>query len=440
MNQHTAFRIVSVYMAVGVLWILVSDRLLETLAPTPSALAQTLKGWAFIFITGGMLYLLIDRGIRRQNASAMDVKRREQRLKSIIDRSSVGISILNIRGEYLDINPRYSEMLGYDRETLLGMTYAQVTHPDDVALSDEKVEALARGDIDAYRIEKRFLRSNGETVWTDMSVTAHRDSDGRIEFILGMAVDISKSKAAEVALEESRTLFDSFMYHLPATAFMKDAQGRYIFVNEAYRSVHGLNPKDRIGKTDEDLWPPEVARKLVENDQKVWSTGKALHTIEHLGTDRGGKVARVSKFPLMHQGRPHVLGGIAFDITDQVRTEEEKERLESQLLQARKMEAIGTLAGGIAHDFNNLLMGILGNTSLMRMDLNAEHPHNQKLGNIEQYVQSGSDLTRRLLGFAQIGKYEVRTTDITDLIRQSSALFGRTKKEIHVHTDLPQET
>ena len=381
-NQHTACRIVAIYAVAGGLWILFSDRLLEMLVPTASAMGmiQTLKGWFFILVTGCLLYLLIDRGIRRQAALTAAMEGREQRLQAIIDNSAIGIAMVNTQGEYIDVNPRWSEMIGYDREALLGKSYADVTHPDDVAVSSEKIDALARGAIDDYRVEKRFLRSNGETIWVDLSVTAHRDSAGHIEFIQGMAVDISKRKAAEAALGESRALFDSFMYHLPAMAFMKDDKGRYIYVNEAYRSVYGLDPEERIGKTDKELWPPEVARTLVENDRKVWSTGEAMHTTERLDLDRGTKWARVSKFPLMRQGRPHVLGGISFDITDQVRTEEEKARLEAQLLQSRKMEAIGTLAGGIAHDFNNLLMGILGNTSLMRMDLDAEHPHKRKNG------------------------------------------------------------
>ena len=111
----------------------------------------------------------------------------------------------------------------------------------------------------------------------------------------------------------------------------------------------------------------------------------------------------------------------------------EQKRLEAQIQQVQKMEAIGTLAGGIAHDYNNLLMGILGNTSLMSLDIDSRHQHYEKLMNIEKYVQSGADLTKQLLGFAKGGKYEVKTIDINDLIEQSSEMFSRTKKEIRIH-------
>ncbi|MEE4263229.1 MAG: response regulator, partial [Desulfobacteraceae bacterium] len=105
----------------------------------------------------------------------------------------------------------------------------------------------------------------------------------------------------------------------------------------------------------------------------------------------------------------------------------------AQIRQAQKMEAIGTLAGGIAHDFNNLLMGFQGNLSLMLMEMSPANPYYDYLTNMEDYVKRGSDLTRQILGFARGGKYEVRPTNINDLLEQSSQLFGRTKKEILIH-------
>jgi CheY-like chemotaxis protein len=108
--------------------------------------------------------------------------------------------------------------------------------------------------------------------------------------------------------------------------------------------------------------------------------------------------------------------------------------LERQLQQAHKFEAIGTLAGGVAHDFNNLLMGIQGRSSLMAIDLDPAHPHMEHLNAIQDYIRSATDLTRQLLGFARGGKYEVKALDINDLLTNSAAMFGRTRKEIHIHT------
>ena len=103
------------------------------------------------------------------------------------------------------------------------------------------------------------------------------------------------------------------------------------------------------------------------------------------------------------------------------------------MLHAQKMEAVGTLAGGIAHDFNNLLMGFQGNLSLMLLDVDPKHPHHDYLMNMEDYVKRGSELTRQILGFARGGKYEVKPTDLNELLDKSSEMFSRTKKEILIH-------
>ncbi len=120
------------------------------------------------------------------------------------------------------------------------------------------------------------------------------------------------------------------------------------------------------------------------------------------------------------------------DITECNRAEEEKKKLEAQLQQTQKMDAIGTLAGGIAHGFNNLLMGIQGNASLMLLDIDSSHPHYERLKSIEQQVQSGAEITKQLLGFARRGKYDVKPTNINELIKKSSDMFSRTKNEVKI--------
>lgn len=148
---------------------------------------------------------------------------------------------------------------------------------------------------------------------------------------------------------------------------------------------------------------------------------------------KDGSVIKVllSSTPL---DQSNLLSGVTFtavDITERVQAEESRSKLEAQLFQAQKMEAIGTLAGGIAHDFNNILMGIQGYTSLTRLDLKPDHPHYERLQKIEEQIMSGANLTRQLLGFARGGKYEVKPTNLNILLKECCDIQPDEERNIH---------
>ena len=177
-----------------------------------------------------------------------------------------------------------------------------------------------------------------------------------------------------------------------------------------------------------DLIHPEDRAMVLDRHNRRLKGEEPASTYSFRIINRAGEQlwGQLNSVFITWEGRPATLN-LLRDITQQ-------KRLEAQLLQAQRMEAIGTVAGGIAHDFNNLLMGVQGNASLMLMDADSGHPHYERLKNIEQAVQSGSDLTKQLLGFARGGKYEVRPADLNKLTKRSTDVFGRTKKEITIHT------
>lgn len=139
---------------------------------------------------------------------------------------------------------------------------------------------------------------------------------------------------------------------------------------------------------------------------------------------------QVSTVTIPWEDRPATLGFVR-DVT-------ELRKLEVNLRQAQKLEAVGTLAGGIAHDFNNILMGIQGRISIMLADLNSSHLHYGHLKGIEEYVRNATRLTGQLLGFAKGGKYELKATDMNTLLEKSAEMFAQTRKEIRVITRLEE--
>ena len=181
----------------------------------------------------------------------------------------------------------------------------------------------------------------------------------------------------------------------------------------------------------------ENAKKVYETFNRVYTTGqpdKGFHW-ELIRKD-GSKINVEASVSLRKdsEGQPIGFRGVARDVSERRQAEQDKARLEAQLQQAQKMEAIGTLAGGIAHDFNNLLMAIQGRASIMLMSKDSSHPDFDHLKGIEEHIKSAADLTRQLLGFARGGKYEVRPTDLNELIKKQNRMFARTKKEININS------
>lgn len=147
-----------------------------------------------------------------------------------------------------------------------------------------------------------------------------------------------------------------------------------------------------------------------------------------------GKIAEERTTQLLQTNKD-----LRHEIEERKRSEKEKAELESLLLHAQKMEALGTMAGGIAHDFNNLLMGIQGNTSLVLSNMNPDDPNYKKLETAESYIRKSAEFTKQILGFARGGKYEVKKTDLNELIQKSSQLFERTKKEMPIYTNFQED-
>ncbi|MBW6484589.1 MAG: DUF3365 domain-containing protein [Syntrophobacterales bacterium] len=248
-----------------------------------------------------------------------------------------------------------------------------------------------------------------------------------------LAREIVEHKLATEALTKSEDKFRRAFYISPdAVNINRLADGMYVSINAGFTKIMGYTKEDIIGKTsiEYDIWDNiEDRQRLVAGLRK---NGEATN-LEAAFRTKDGKLryGLMSASVLTLDGAPHILS-ITRDITERKQAEAEKKLLEEKLQHADKMEAIGTLAGGIAHDFNNLLMGIQGYASLLLMHIDSSHPHYEKLKRIEEQVGRGADLAKQLLGFARGGRYEIKPTDMNDLLEKSSSLFGRTKKEISI--------
>jgi PAS domain S-box-containing protein len=248
-----------------------------------------------------------------------------------------------------------------------------------------------------------------------------------------VSINISERKQAENTLRESEKRYHDLMDLMP-DAVMVWADEKIVFANPAAARLLGAaDPKELIGRLYRKVIHPDYRDIGKKRLQIAQNGGKlAMAEIVFIRLDGESVHCEATGEAITFHGRQAVLSAWR-DITDRKKAEEEKARLASQLIQTQKMEAIGTLAGGIAHDFNNLLMGIQGHTSLMLMDVDSSHPMFEHLNEIKNHVKNSVNLTKQLLGFARGGKYETRTTDLNELIKNQTRMFQRTRKEITIY-------
>jgi two-component system cell cycle sensor histidine kinase/response regulator CckA len=379
-------------------------------------------------------YAELAREMTMHAAEAASRKEAERRLLDIIEFFPDATLAIDREGKVIIWNQAIEEMTGVKAEDMLGkgdheyaLPFYGVRRPilvDLVFSSDEQI-----------RQEYLFIRKEKEILLTETDVPQVKgknrilagkagplyDSEGRVVGAIESIRDVTERRQSEEALKASEERYRLFINGTDDMVFMKDEQQRYAFVNRAMADFFEKDISDIIGKTDVQLMPENAARMCRDSDERALQADGVVVTEE----DWGERTFESRKFRLNLMNGKIGLGAFIRETTLQ-------KRLESQLVQAQKMEAIGTLAGGIAHDFNNLLMGIQGHASLMLMDIDAAHPHYGRLHGIQDQVQSGANLTRQLLGFARGGRYEIKPTDINQLIRKTSSMFGRTKKEIHI--------
>ena len=205
-------RLAFLYLLIGGLWILLTDRLTAMLFTDPHSLllANTYKGWFYVAVTAFLLYLELRResGVRKRDEAALRAS--EDKFKYVFEYSVSGKTLTQPSGA-MEVNQAFCDMLGYSRDELTNRKWQEITYPEDVELTQKMMDSLLSGEKEMVRFTKRFLHKNGSIVWADLGTALRRDQDGQPLYLVTSINDITERKQADMAVRASEQQLRSYI-------------------------------------------------------------------------------------------------------------------------------------------------------------------------------------------------------------------------------------
>ncbi|MCF8143652.1 MAG: PAS domain S-box protein [Deltaproteobacteria bacterium] len=375
----------------------------------------------------------LEQEVTERKRAINDLAESEEKYRTLFQGSLEAMS-LTLDGKIIDVNQAWLQMHGFEvKSDVLGMDISNIICQEDRKILLERRERWPHYEDRLY--ELRDLRRDGSFV--DVQVYSSEISFGDNTYIIATVRDILKQKQSEKALRESEEKYKTILENIEEGYYEVDLQGNFTLVNDALSKIMGYPRDELMGMNTRDYVDTEDIEQVQKAFDKVYNTVEPEQSAEWrvLRPDgsRRDVEASVSLVRNM-EGQPLGYRGIIRDVTERRLAEETKKRFENHIQVAERIESLGTLAGGIAHDFNNILMGIQGRISLMLMNMDESYPPVEHLKIIEDYVQNAANLTKQLLGLARGGKYEVKPVNLNEIVSRTSEMFGRTKKEITIHS------
>jgi len=396
-------------------------------------------------------------GLVRSITYAIERHRAEQRLQeserhykflleSITD-YSYSVKIEDGKPGLISHGPGCVSITGYSAQEFEAdpKLWFRMVHEADREAVQEQARRIQAGETPPP-LEHRIVHKDGEARWVRHTVVACRNRDGNLSSFDGLIADITQRKKAEQDLVKSEAFYHSLVENLPQNILRKDLNERFTFANQRFCAMLGMPLEQIIGKTDFDFFPPELAEKYQRDDRYVIRTGQIFETIEENHAPTGEKLyVNVIKTPI-YDAKGQIIGiqGIFWDITERKRFEERLQRANQelaaseaalrksheelksaqlQLIQAEKMESIGTLAAGVAHEVKNPLAILMMGVNYLTKKLGgAEDGIQQVLKEMREAIDRADAITRGLLDFSASRQLAIKSESLNTLIDETLRL------------------
>ncbi|MGD0820443.1 MAG: PAS domain S-box protein [Desulfomonilia bacterium] len=370
----------------------------------------------------------VGRDVTERIEAEQALKKSEERYRTILDTMEEGYFEDDLKGTLTFINDAGCRLMGYDRDELIGMTYRNYSSPETARHMYEVYHRIFESGNPEFMMDYEIIRKDGSVRTHQANAALLRDHAGEPKGFRILVRDVTERKKAEDALRLSEERYRTILDTMEEGYYEVDLKGSFTFVNDAGCRLLGYERDELVGMNYRNYHSPETARHMYEVYHPMFETGKTEFLMDYEVIRKDGSVRTHQANSTIlrdHAGRPKGFRVLARDITERKRAEDEKAKLEAQLLQAQKMESVGRLAGGVAHDFNNMLSVILGYTELIKLRLEPDNPLLHDLMEIERAAGRSKDITAQLLAFSRKQIISPRPMNLNDLISSTQKTLAR---------------
>jgi PAS domain S-box-containing protein len=350
----------------------------------------------------------------------------QAKYQSIVETMREGYYEIDLNERLVFLNRALANLLGEAEERLLGVDFIKRYCPADYVEKMRNVHlSLAAGEAVNPTVELVIARPDGSESVLDVSVAVMNDPQGTPRGFRGICRDVTDRTLAEAAAQAAQARYNQLFEEANDVVYTHDIQGYFTSLNKAGERLSGFRREELYRRRIFDIVVPEqreTVRQMVEQKMQA-GEGSTQYEIEVVTKEGRRLPLEVNTRLLMVGDRPVGVQGIARDITERRHAEEQRLRLEQQILHAQKLEGLGVLAGGIAHDFNNLLVGVLGNAGLALRRLPNDSPLHAYLKRIEAAAQRAAELTNQMLAYSGRSSFVVRPLNLSKVISEMPDLF-----------------
>jgi two-component system, cell cycle sensor histidine kinase and response regulator CckA len=384
-------------------------------------------------VRGRAVFQSIVRDITARVRAEEELRTRLRELRLLADNLPAGIARLDRDLRYRFTNRQYAAMVGANGEDLDGRTVFEVTKEEAYARARPWIERALAGE--KVEFERSVTLPDGRTRWLHAAYVPDVAADGAVVGFYALVTDLTERRQAEVELLAAKERFQALIEAAPVAITMLDPGGRVLLWNAAAERTFGWSEEEAVG-SPLPIVPPRSQAEFDGLRQRVLS-GEAITGVERerIRKDGSSVLVSISAAPI------HDASGTAVGIMAVILDVTERHRLEEQIRQMQKMEAVGRLAGGIAHDFNNLLTAITGYAEIAAQRLE-EGPRLRAVEQIRAAADRAAELTRQLLAFSRKQILRPRRIDLNDVLEGMDGMLRRILGEdIEIRTllepDLP---